>query len=134
MTYHQVIASRDRGRGPRALGDFEPRSVPTQDARNVLQPAASQRAPDRKSLRRDPEGRPDGKIDSEPGRRIDNTLTSEFDFGGGRIVRHRDCCDAMAWARQAFPFPKSLIAGSIASLRRWIAAKKLKEFTEKSRH
>jgi ketosteroid isomerase-like protein len=75
-----------------------------------------------------------GKTDSEPGRRIDNTLTSEFDFGGGRIVRHRDCCDAMAWARQAFPFPKSLIAGSIAPLRRWIAAKKLKEFTEKSRH
>lgn len=75
-----------------------------------------------------------GKTATKPGRPVDNTSTSEFAFRDGRIVRHYDRCDAMAWARQAYAFPKSLVAGSIAPLRRYVAGKKLKEFTEKSRH
>jgi ketosteroid isomerase-like protein len=74
-----------------------------------------------------------GKTATAPGRPVDNTLTSEFAFRDGLIVDHRDGCDAMAWARMAFPFPKSLIAGSIPPLRRYIAAQRLKEFTEKSK-
>lgn len=70
-----------------------------------------------------------GKTDSKPGRRVVNNSTSAFTFSGeGLIVEHRDHCDAMAWARQAFPFPCALIMGSVAPLRRFGAACKLKEF------
>jgi ketosteroid isomerase-like protein len=70
-----------------------------------------------------------GKTDSKPGRRVVNKSTSAFTFrGDGLIVEHRDHCDAMAWARQAFPFPVALILGSVAPLRRLAAAGKLKNF------
>ncbi len=75
------------------------------------------------------EAKPGEPKDKEkPGRPVDNTLTSEFVFRDGRIVSHHDTCDAMAWARQAFPFPISLVAGSIAPLRRYMAAQKLDKF------
>jgi ketosteroid isomerase-like protein len=73
-----------------------------------------------------------GKTNTKPGRPVDNTLTSEFVFRDGRIVSHRDNCDAMAWARQAFPFPASLIAGAIEPLRRHMATRKLDKFLEQS--
>jgi ketosteroid isomerase-like protein len=70
-----------------------------------------------------------GKTDSKPGRRVVNNSTSAFTFrGDGLIIEHRDHCDAMAWARQAFPFPASLIVGSVGPLRRLAAAFKLKKF------
>jgi ketosteroid isomerase-like protein len=69
-----------------------------------------------------------GKTDSPPGRRVVNTTTSVFTFRGGLIVTHRDRCDPKAWARQAYPFPKSFFVGSIGPLRRLGAAGKLREF------
>jgi ketosteroid isomerase-like protein len=69
-----------------------------------------------------------GKTDKKPGRRVVNTTTSVFTFRDGLIVTHRDRCDAKAWARQAYPFPKSFLAGSIAPLRRLAAACKLRKF------
>ena len=69
-----------------------------------------------------------GKINSKPGRSVDNTLTSEFVFRDGRIVSHHDKSDAMAWARQAFPFPISFVAGAIGPLRRHMATRKLEKF------
>lgn len=71
-----------------------------------------------------------GKTGTKPGRRVVNNSTSVFTFRDGLIVEHRDHCDAMAWARQAFPFPVALILGSVAPLRRFAAARKLKKFLE----
>ena len=62
-----------------------------------------------------------GKTATRPGRPVDNSVTSTFVFRDGLIVEHRDRCDAMAWARQALPFPVSLAAGSISPLRRGMA-------------
>jgi hypothetical protein len=69
-----------------------------------------------------------GKIDNPPGRPVVNDSTSEFTFRGGFIATHHDRCDAKAWARQAYPFPKSFLAGSFAPLRRLAAACKLRKF------
>jgi ketosteroid isomerase-like protein len=70
-----------------------------------------------------------GKIDNPPGRPVTNHSTSEFTFhDDGLIATHHDRCDAKAWARQAYPFPKSFLAGSIAPLRRLAAACKLRKF------
>lgn len=69
-----------------------------------------------------------GRTETDPGRPVRNTLDSTFTFRNGRIVSHRDDCDAMAWARQAFAFPASFVAGSIAPLRRFSAARKLDKF------
>ena len=72
-----------------------------------------------------------GKTDTNPGRRVVNNSTSAFTFSGDSlIVTHRDHCDAMAWARQAIPFPFALIFGSVAPLRRLAAAAKLKKFLQ----
>jgi ketosteroid isomerase-like protein len=69
-----------------------------------------------------------GRTDTNPGRPVDNTLASEFTFRDRLIVDHRDCCDPMVWARMAFPFPKYLVAGSLAPLRRYIARQRLEAF------
>jgi SnoaL-like domain len=65
---------------------------------------------------------------TNPGRRVLNTLSSEFVFRNRRIVEHRDRSPTLAWAVQAFPFPKSLAVGSIEPLRRYGAARKLDKF------
>ena len=75
-----------------------------------------------------------GKTNTKPGRPVENTITSEFVFRDGRIVRHHDKCDAMAWARQAFPFPASFFAGAIEPLRRYMATRKLDKFLGRSAH
>ena len=46
-----------------------------------------------------------GKTATDPGRRVDNSLTSEFTFRGGLIATHHDTCDAVAWAKRALLFP-----------------------------
>jgi ketosteroid isomerase-like protein len=71
-----------------------------------------------------------GRTDTDPGRHVINVITSTFTFRNGRIVGHRDDCDAMAWARQAFAFPKSLAVGLIGPLRRRGAARKLNDFLQ----
>ena len=68
----------------------------------------------------------------DTGRRVVNDITSKFVFQDGRIKDHRDQCSAMAWAWQAYPFPKSLIAGLISPLRRHKAQQKLEDFIEHS--
>lgn len=69
-----------------------------------------------------------GRTDTNPGRPVDNTLASDFTFRDRLIVDHRDHCDPMVWARMAFPFPKYLVAGSLAPLRRYIARQRLEAF------
>jgi uncharacterized protein len=65
---------------------------------------------------------------TDSGRRVVNSTTSEFTFRDGLIADHVDRCDAMAWARQAYPFPKDLVAGLIGPLRRRTARQKLEQF------
>ena|SRR5438105_3893418 len=68
-----------------------------------------------------------GKTDTNPGRRVVNNSTSAFTFHHGLIATHHDYCDAKAWARQAYTFPKSLLA-SVEPLRRFVASRKLQKF------
>ena len=70
---------------------------------------------------------------ADTGREVTNPTTSRFDFRDGLIVKHVDRCDPMAWATQAYPFPKNLAAGLIGPLRRYVARQKLKQFIEDSR-
>ena len=70
---------------------------------------------------------------TETRRKVTNPTTAHFDFRDGLIVNHRDQCDAMAWATQAFPFPLNLAFGSIEPLRRGVARNKLKRFIEDDR-
>lgn len=65
---------------------------------------------------------------TENGRPVTNPSTAHFDFRDGLIVNHVDHCDPMAWATQAYPFPKNLAAGLIGPLRQYIARKKLEQF------
>jgi hypothetical protein len=67
---------------------------------------------------------------AETGRKVTNPTTAQFAFRDGLIVNHVDWCDAMAWATQAYPFPRNLAAGLIGPLRRYVARKKLKQFIE----
>jgi len=74
-----------------------------------------------------------GKTEKKPGRRVDNTVTSEFVFRDGFIAAHHDRCHAMAWAVQAIVFPVSLLVGSITPLRRSLAERRLEKFIEGKR-
>ncbi len=65
---------------------------------------------------------------AETGRPVVNAISSEFAFRDGLIVNHLDRCDAMAWAAQAYPFPKNLAAGLIGPLRRYKARQMLEQF------
>jgi len=67
-------------------------------------------------------------IFTDTGRPVVNDITSQFTFRDGLIQAHKDRCDALAWARQAFPFPASLLVGLIGPLRRRKAAQKLAAF------
>jgi SnoaL-like domain len=70
---------------------------------------------------------------TDTGRKVINPTTAHFTFRDGLIVNHVDRCDAMAWARQAYPFPKNLAAGLVGPVRRYVAHQKLKQFIEHSR-
>jgi ketosteroid isomerase-like protein len=65
---------------------------------------------------------------SDSGRKVVNETTSRFGFRDGLIAEHVDTCDPMAWATQAYPFPKNLAAGLIAPLRRSKARELLERF------
>jgi SnoaL-like domain len=69
---------------------------------------------------------------TDTGRRVINPTTAQFAFRDGLIVNHVDRCEAMAWATQAYPFPRNLAAGLVGPLR-YVAHKKLKQFIEDSR-
>jgi ketosteroid isomerase-like protein len=69
-----------------------------------------------------------GKTDTRCGRPVENAVISSFAFRDGLITEHRDACDPMAWARQALPYPISLVVGSIEPVRRAMAALKLYKF------
>ena len=59
-----------------------------------------------------------------------NPIESRFRFENGRIVEHRDECDAKEWGRQAIGGVKGWLAGRVRPLRAWKAAKKLRPFLE----
>jgi hypothetical protein len=65
---------------------------------------------------------------ADTGRAVVNDITSSFAFRDGLIADHRDHCDALKWASQAYPFPRNLLAGLIEPLRRWKARRKLDQF------
>ena len=44
---------------------------------------------------------------TETGRKVINPTAAHFAFRDGLIVKHVDRCDAMAWATQAYSFPKN---------------------------
>ena len=58
------------------------------------------------------------------GRPVETTYV-DVRFERGKIARHSDDCDPMAWASQAFPFPISLAMGRIGLLRGLLASLKL---------
>lgn len=64
----------------------------------------------------------------KPGRPVDNTLRSEFEFRNGLIVKHYDRSSALCWASQAFAFPISLLVGWVGPVRRYAAKKRLDKF------
>jgi ketosteroid isomerase-like protein len=55
---------------------------------------------------------------SDTQRRVVNPIESRFRFENGRIVEHRDECDARRWADQAFGGVKGWLAGRIRLLAR----------------
>jgi hypothetical protein len=67
-------------------------------------------------------------IFTETNRKIVNVISSSFIFRDSLILTHVDRCSAIAWAAQAYPFPKSVAAGLLGPLRRWKARKLLDEF------
>lgn len=74
------------------------------------------------------------RFGKKPGLPVDNKIHSTFVFSNGLIIEHRDECDSMAWARQAFSSPiAAFLVGSVAPLRRCLAAWKLYSFTKKAK-
>jgi ketosteroid isomerase-like protein len=69
-----------------------------------------------------------GKNATRCGRPVVNDVISSFAFRDGLIIEHRDACDPVAWARQALPYPFSVIVGSSEPVRRAMAALKLDRF------
>jgi ketosteroid isomerase-like protein len=61
-------------------------------------------------------------------RRVVNPIESRFTFQNGRIVEHRDDCDARRWAAQAFGGVKGWLAGRVRLLRSRAAARKLRPY------
>jgi limonene-1,2-epoxide hydrolase len=59
-----------------------------------------------------------------------NPITSRFRFENGRIVEHRDECDARRWAEQAIGGVKGWLAGRVRPLRAWKATRKLRPYLE----
>ena len=65
---------------------------------------------------------------SETGNPVVNPIESHFRFENGRILEHRDDCDARSWARQAIGGPAGWLAGRFRPLRAWKAARKLRPY------
>jgi uncharacterized protein len=68
---------------------------------------------------------------SDTGRKVHNRITSTFRFRDGLIAEQRDECDPRQWADMALGGINGMVAGRIALLRRWKAAKKLRRFVDR---
>jgi hypothetical protein len=64
----------------------------------------------------------------DTGRRVRNPIECRFTFQKSLIVDHRDRCDPLAWARQAFGGVKGELLGRVRLLRKIGAGRKLKKF------
>jgi hypothetical protein len=73
-----------------------------------------------------------GQTKNDPGRPVNNHISSTFLFRDNLIIEHRDHCDPMTWARQAVGFPFALALGLVTPLRRYIASRKLRKFLKKT--
>jgi ketosteroid isomerase-like protein len=71
--------------------------------------------------------------DSPPssGRPVHNVIDSRFRFRDGRIIEHRDSCDARAWSRMAIGGVAGFLAGRLRFLRSRKARRKLDAFLAK---
>ena len=67
---------------------------------------------------------------AKTGRPVVNEITSQFRFQEGLIIEHRDTCNALHWARQAFGGIKGELAGHLGFLRRRAASELMKEILE----
>lgn len=70
----------------------------------------------------------DTYIFSDTGRKVVNSIESEFEFRDGLISVQRDTCDPLDWARQAFGGIKGEVVGRVGLLRRNAAAGKIRTF------
>jgi ketosteroid isomerase-like protein len=61
-------------------------------------------------------------------RRVNNRIRSYFEFENGRIVAHRDTCDARRWAAMALGGLGGFLAGVLPFVRRRKAAARLDAF------
>jgi ketosteroid isomerase-like protein len=62
------------------------------------------------------------------GRKVHNVIDSHFSFRDGRIIEHRDFCDARAWANMALGGARGFFAGRLHFLRSYKARKMLEAF------
>lgn len=65
------------------------------------------------------------------GRKVHNMIESKFELRDGLILRQKDSCDAVDWAKQAFGPLKGLIPGYCERVRRKSAMKGLREFMKR---
>ena len=66
----------------------------------------------------------------DTGRRVLNVIESHFRFRDGRIIEHRDECDAGAWGKMALGGLAGVLAGRFRFLRSRKARKKLQTFVQ----
>ena len=62
----------------------------------------------------------------DKGRKVENQITSRFEFLGGKITKQTDDCDPIVWADQAIGGFFGWLAGRISFIRRRKAMKKLR--------
>lgn len=67
---------------------------------------------------------------TKTGHPVVNEITSKFRFRDGLIIEHRDTCNALHWARQAFGGIKGELAGRLGFLRCRAARKLMDEILE----
>jgi hypothetical protein len=65
---------------------------------------------------------------SDTGRRVHNVIESRFRFRDGLIIEHIDSCDAPKWAAMAIGGIGGFIAGRVGLVRRYRAARMLREY------
>lgn len=70
----------------------------------------------------------DTYIFSDTKRQVINRVACTFHFSDGKIIQHRDKCDSVDWASQAFGGIKGWFVGHLGFLRRLAAKKKINKF------
>ncbi|HEY8563609.1 MAG TPA: nuclear transport factor 2 family protein [Pyrinomonadaceae bacterium] len=70
---------------------------------------------------------------SKTGRRVFNEIHAEFEFSGGKIIRHRDAFDLWKWSRQALGTSGALLgwSGFLRDKIRRNARESLREYGKK---